>query len=121
MAPQMDMKMSKQIPEITLNAENFYKASIDKKLSTIRLGNKDISPGPAFLVNDENQTKILVDIWFVNHCLLSDLELNDARLDGFDTMEDLKAELRRCYQGLLQDREVCTQVLFNVVEEARVA
>lgn len=117
----MDMKMNKQIPEITLNAENFYKASIDKKLSTIRLGNKDISPGPAFLVNDENQAKILVDIWFVNHCLLSDLELNDARLDGFDTMEDLKAELRRCYQRPLQEREVVTQVLFNVVEEARVA
>lgn len=113
--------MIKQIPEITLNAESFYKASIDKKLSTICLGNKDISPGPALLVNDENQAKILVDIWFVNHCLLSDLELNDARLDGFDTMEDLKAELRRCYQRAIEDREVVTQILFNVVEEARVA
>lgn len=113
--------MNKKIPEITLNAENFHKASIDKKLSTIRLGNKDISPGPAFLVDTDSQAKLLVDIWFVNHCLLSDLELNDARLDGFDTMEDLKAQLRRCYQCEIREREVVTQVLFNVVEEARVA
>lgn len=58
--------MNEQVPEITLNAENFYKVSIDKKLCTIRLGNKDISVGPALLVNDENRAKILVDIWFVN-------------------------------------------------------
>lgn len=113
----MDMKMNNTVQEIKLSDENFNKVRLNRKLSTIRLGNKNIEIGEAFLVNTENNTKMLINIWFVNHCLLSDLELNDARLDGFNTMEDLKAELRRCYQRPLQDREVVTQVLFDLVVE----
>jgi hypothetical protein len=113
----MDMKMSNTNTELSLNDRNFNLVLANQKLSTIRLGHKDITPGLAFLVNDETEVRLPINIWYVNHCLLSDLELNDARLDGFSTVEDLKAELRRCYQRPIKDREVITQVHFDVVNE----
>lgn len=107
--------------ELKLSESNFKLVINNKKMSTIRLGHKEITPGLSFLVNAVTGVKTLINIWYVNHCLLSDLELNDARLDGFDTMEDLKADLRECYQRPIGDREVITQVHFDLVSESEVA
>ncbi|ENI8058139.1 hypothetical protein ABZX01_003793 [Vibrio vulnificus] len=107
--------------ELTLNDENFNRIFSDHKCTSVRLGNKDIHPGLAHIKNEKTGQVLPVNIWYVNHCLLSDLELNDARLDGFATMEDLKSELRRCYQRPISDREVITQVHFDVVKEESVA
>ena len=107
--------------ELTLNDENFNRIFSDHKCTSVRLGNKDIRPGFAHIKNETTGQLLPVNIWYVNHCLLSDLELNDARLDGFATMEELKGELRRCYQRPLGEREVITQVHFDVVKEESVA
>lgn len=107
--------------ELKLNDDNFNRIFSSNKCTSVRLGNKDIRPGLAHIRNEKTGQLLLVNIWYVNHCLLSDLEINDARLDGFSTMEDLKAELRRCYSRSISDREVITQVHFDVVKHSEVA
>ncbi len=107
--------------ELKLNDENFNRILSDHKCTSIRLGHKDFKPGSAYIKNEKTDQVLPINIWYVNYCLLSDLELNDARLDGFATMEDLKSELRRCYQRPISEREIITQVHFDVVAEVEVA
>ena len=113
--------MSNQLPELKLSNANFEMALNGRKFTSVRLVHKDITPGLCELVNDETGQKKTINIWYVNRCLLSDLELNDARLDGFATVEDLKAELRRCYRRFVEDREPVTQVHFDLVTDEKVA
>lgn len=117
----MDMTMSNALPELKLTNANFELALMGRKLTSVRLGHKDIAPGLCELVNVETDQKKTINIWYVNRCLLSDLELNDARLDGFNTVEDLKAELRRCYRRFIENREPVTQVHFDLVADEKVA
>ncbi|TDE19258.1 hypothetical protein E1100_25705 [Vibrio owensii] len=104
------------LTEITLNNENFQRLFSDHKCTSVRLGNKDITPGAAMVRNVDTGETLPINIWYVNHCLLSDLELNDARLDGFATVEDMKAALRRAYQRPISDREAVTQIHFDAVK-----
>ncbi|HAS6055342.1 TPA: ASCH domain-containing protein [Vibrio vulnificus] len=121
MVNQMDMRMNNQLPEINLSNDNFQLVLKGRKLTSVRLGHKDVSPGLRQLVNVDTGQKKTINIWYVNRCLLSDLELNDAWLDGFSTVEDLKAELRRCYRRFIHDREPVTQVHFDLVADDKVA
>ncbi|SDI08644.1 ASCH domain-containing protein [Vibrio xiamenensis] len=106
---------------LSLSNDNFQRVLAGKKLTTIRLGRKEITPGLALIVNQDTQATLTINIWYVNPVLLSDLELNDARLDGFDTLEDLLANLRSCYQRPIFDYEHATQVHFDVVAAEEVA
>lgn len=105
------------IPSFKLNNENFSRIFTHEKITTIRLGHKHQEIGLTCINNKDTGENIKADVWYVNHCLFSDLELNDARSDGFTTMEDLKAELRRCYQSPINDNTLVTQIHFNVLQE----
>lgn len=107
--------------ELTLNDKNFNRIFSDHKCTSIRLGHKDFQQGSAYIKNDKTGQVLPINIWYVNHGILSDLGLNDARLDGFSTIEDLKSELCHCYQRSISDREIITQVHFDVVAEVVVA
>lgn len=109
--------MNSETPELKLTNSNFKLVMDRKKMTSIRLGHEDITPGLCYAVNVHTGARQMINIWYVNRGLLSDLELNDARLDGFATVEELKAELRRCYERHIDDRESMTQVHFDVVAD----
>lgn len=109
--------MNSEIPELKLTNSNFKLVMDRKKMTSIRLGHKDITPGLCYAVNVDTGARQMINIWYVNRGLVSDLDLNDARLDGCATVEELKAELRRCYERHIDDRESMTQVHFDVVAD----
>jgi hypothetical protein len=101
---------------LKLNKHNFGLAKAGKKKTTIRLGCLEVAPGAAVLQSSETGEKLPINIWYVNRDLsFGSLELNDAKLDGFKTVEDLRAELRLCYQRSIGQFEQLTQIHFDVI------
>lgn len=92
------------IPIIPLSGEFVPLVLSGRKVSTVRLKRKDYSPGPAILRS--KSVEIPITITRVRNCNFRDLNDADARNDGFESIDDLRAVLHRIYGDLDRDQEV---------------
>ena len=96
---------------INFTQSNFKMIGFGKR-TTIRLGVKSINIGPASLVCD-GVGSIEVLVSEVRIVRFGDLGLLDAENDGFNSIEELRDELKRCYQTIISDYDVVTVIGFN--------
>jgi len=69
-----------------------------RKTTTVRAGWRDLPPGPGVVEAGRQSIEVLVT--GVRHCRYADLTLEDARRDGFESLEQLRSALRRFYPKL---------------------
>ena len=98
---------------LNFSASNYNKLSLGKR-TTIRLGSTSLMLGDVALNCDELMTATMADITEVRTLRFSDLGLTDAVNDGFNSVEELRAELEHCYQKCVSVSEVVTQIRFKV-------
>jgi len=78
---------------------DFLSALIEgRKTTTVRAGWRDLSSGPAVVETGRQSIEVLVT--GVRHCRYADLTLEDAKRDGFESLEQLRSALRRFYPNL---------------------
>lgn len=85
---------------------------LGRKTSTIRRGIRNPGLGPAVLTSGID--KVPVVITGVRHIKFNSLTEADARSDGFDSLSELDAVLRRFYPGMTETDPV-TVVYFTTV------
>lgn len=70
---------------------------------TVRNELRDYHTGPAVICCHLVPWAVLVDIVGVRHCILSEIAQKDCVDAGFDTTEELIADLRKAYPGITED------------------
>lgn len=81
-----------------------------RKRSTVRIGDRKIDPGA--LEFKSQAERVLVTVTRVDRKTFGELDMEDARDDGFDDFEGFKKILRQIYPDLKED-SVLTVVRFE--------
>jgi hypothetical protein len=97
---------------IALATELFQRVDSGEKRQTIRKGRRDYPLGPAVLTDDGDEQRDIT-ITRVIHGELRDVTFEHAQADGFETLDDLHATLRRFYPDI-SDTDDVTIVSFAV-------
>lgn len=96
--------------EIRLADEYFPLVASGSKTSTARFGDRDFPIGRALLRGRSAQVQVTITNLRKRH--FGDLDQNDARRDGFGSVEEMQAALRKFYPGISAD-DVLTIVEFT--------
>lgn len=99
--------------KLNFSNSNYHKLSQGKR-TTIRLGSTSLTLGDVALTCDEIMHSTTAEITEVRIIRLSDLGLMDAVNDGFNSIEELRHELEKCYQKCVSMTEIVTQVRFKI-------
>ncbi|MDO6718836.1 ASCH domain-containing protein [Psychrosphaera sp. 1_MG-2023] len=107
-----NMKMS------AINFDKRYEGQIvaGQKTTTVRLGQKPFKIGIAAFLFDKRASKLLVEITEVRQLRFGSLSNDDARDDGFNSLESLRVALSEIYGRQIHCADVITQVRFEVTE-----
>ncbi|WP_085609557.1 ASCH domain-containing protein [Vibrio parahaemolyticus] len=86
------------------------------KTTTIRLGCKcfDLDK-PVRLLNEDTNEEVAAQIIEVRHVRFFRLGLLDAVADGFNSEEELRAELERVYQKEVEEADIVTVIRFKKI------
>lgn len=101
---------------IKLNNVNFNKLANGKR-TTIRLGEKSYLLGHAAIESNSGDVQKIV-ITEVRRIRFGDLGLQEATTDGFNTVDELREELERCYHRCISIAAPVTIVCFELYEES---
>jgi hypothetical protein len=86
-------------------AERFIPWVVDgRKTSTIRLGKRNYGIGDSFLVS--RGASVPIEIVSVSYSTVGALDEYAAKTEGYDSVLDLKRELRHFYPNLAEDSHV---------------
>ena len=99
---------------LTFNNSNFSKLSSGKR-TTVRLGMKSFELAPVMLINSETQQSVKADVIEIRNVRFCRLGLSDAISDGFNSEEDLRAELEHCYKQFIDEFAPVTVVRFKII------
>ncbi len=89
-----------------------------KKRSTIRLGKVQVN-NREFFINSGGKIIAKAIVKDVVYKRVKDLTDDDAKLDGFNSKEELIGELKKHYRNL-KDDDVVTIIVFDVVERLNI-
>lgn len=100
---------------ISLAADRFDKAVQGLKSTTIRHGRREFALGPMLLTctNDARQRR-LGTIQSVTYKSWHELDINDARDNGYDTVDTLHHHLREFYPQAQND-DTMTIIAFQIL------
>lgn len=88
-------------------AEHLFSDIFDgTKQCTIRLGKRDIVKGSLALEAVKGGSGLIVNVTEVVHKKVSDLTDDDARLDGADSVDELRKALLHFYPKMQDDSDV---------------
>ena len=99
--------------DIKVSKEDLNLARIGKKTCTIRLGKMDVANKYSNLVSGNEKLKVkITDIDKVR--IYSELTVQDANAEGFDTLNQLYDDLRK-YYGELDPQQPITVINFKTL------
>lgn len=96
---------------LRLRPEFFDAVRRGKKCSTIRAGRRNFKAGPLTLQSDFDT--LTVQVTEVIYKKLGELTHDDAQTDGFATLEELRATLKKFYPNLHENSSV-TLIYFQL-------
>ncbi len=82
-----------------------------RKTSTIRRGSRRYSPGKAILRVENSDISVWIE--HLRYCTVDELTEEDAKRDGFDSLDDLLYALRRFYPDLIAE-ETMSIIYFSL-------
>lgn len=83
----------------------------NKKYTTIRKGRKTIQPGILLLENDNN--RLVVNVTKVIYKHFDELSEEDAKNDGFNSLEDLRHAIKKLYPTI-RNKNIMTIISFQL-------
>lgn len=92
---------SSNTQKLRLLPEYFASVKRGEKKSTIRVGRRKLSKGT--LILESNQERLKVELRYIAHKHLKDLTENDAQIDGFRNLAELRKALFQIYSNLKPD------------------
>ncbi len=97
-----------------LNISDLYTEAIccGKKKSTIRFGERSINKGKCIL--STNDIVLAVEVTGVKYKKYQELDMMDAELEGYSSVEELKNELSKYYSDI-QEQDVMTIIEFEYI------
>ena len=98
---------------IGINPEYWTLIDTGKKRSTIRRGIVDVVPGAIKMMHGGGRSTP-IRVLSARQCRAADLTVDDALLDGFDSLDEVQQELRRYYPDIVAD-SVLTIIEFSPI------
>lgn len=91
-----------------LLAEDVFDALDNGKLTTIRLGRRDIKLGELVFESVDYKRTVVVDVLCVRYSKLCNVRYTDLQNDGFKDFEDMLDNMKRFYENITLEDEVTT-------------
>lgn len=104
--------------ELNFKPDHLTSFILGNKKTTIRLGNKNIKPGPIAILKDgEHQDLYKLEVSKIRKTKFGNLTHFDARLDGFLNIGELRQELETIYKKPITNNTKITQVFLRPQHE----
>jgi len=97
------MKRPVQALEIADNPEVLLSIMLEQKKISLREGHRDYIPGKLIIYNCDNNFSIQVEITSVKHSTLAEITEAEMKADGYQTKEEMLADLKQYYPDLTSE------------------
>lgn len=99
--------MKRPLQSLLFTQEHHPNILSGKKTTTIRQDYRDYKAGKSVLLCcNINTFCVMADIIYVKHCKLSELTLDEIRMEGFPDIKTLHEKLLTYYPSLTLDNEI---------------
>jgi hypothetical protein len=114
----IDLVVKRVKKELNFKPADLTSFILGNKKTTIRLGNKNIKPGPIAVLKDgEHQDLYKLEVSKIRKTNFGHLTALDARLDGFSDIGELRQELETIYKKPITNNTKITQVFLRPQHE----